>query len=55
MVAQTRGMAVEIERGGWIQHAFWRLHRKDIAQEGIEGRPASFEKDVLCTLPSDKI
>lgn len=41
------GMAVEIERGGWIQDTCWHLHRKDIEQEGIEGRTISFEKDVL--------
>lgn len=48
------GMAVEIERGGWIQDT-WHLHQKNIKQEGIEGRTMSFEKDVLWALSSDKI
>lgn len=49
------GMAVEIERGGWIQDTCWHLHRKDIEQEGMEGRTISFEKDVLWALSSDKM
>lgn len=55
VVAQTTGMAVEMERGGLIQDTFRHLHGKNIAQEQMERRTTSFEKEVLCGLPSDKI
>ena len=42
IVAQTRGMTVETEKAGWIQDAFWHLHGKVIAQEGMEGVPLYF-------------